>query len=99
MTYNNNFERKQLSSYRRIRRRNVRTTIAQVVFILISSLIALFTSEKATTLVKVVISLSCLAALFSVVHFFEVNVLGLVPAIVIGLVLLAVVSFCFSDEE
>lgn len=55
--------------------------------------------ETVQTAVRVAVSLSCFAGLFSVVHFFESGVLSVAPAIILALALLAVVAFCFRNEN
>ena len=68
--------------------------------ILIITLVSEFLrKETVQTAARVAVSLSCLAGLFSVVHFFESGVLSVAPAIILALALLAVVAFCFRNEN
>lgn len=100
MTYNNGFNPTKYSN-RKIHTYQKRNANAFLEFILIlfSALIRTMKKESIVMGVRVTISLSCLAGVFSVVHFVEAGVLGVFGAIVISLALLGLVTFCFAGEE
>lgn len=100
MTYNNEFNPKKYSN-RKIHtyQKNIAIAFLEFIFVLLGTLIRTMKKESVVMGVRVIIALSCLAGVFSVVHFVEAGVLGVFGAIVISLALLGLVTFCFAGEE
>lgn len=74
-------------------------SLLEVIIILIGNIFAFLKKENVKNIIKVSISLSCLAGLYSIVHLVEAGTLYAFPAIIIALALLAVVAFCFRNEN